>query len=89
MHAMFRNKVFSDFKDMAVALLEISRTGNTYFYPPACQLGMDMLKRLGEVFLLVDELLDRRMILEALRFISTHGCPNLDIKKLILVAEDT
>ena len=66
LQGLFRNKVFTDFPDMADALLEISREGSIYFHPPAEQLGLDMLKRLGDYQLLVNELLGRKMIVEAL-----------------------
>jgi len=59
LQGLFRNKVFTDFPDMADALLEISRIGSIYFYPPAELLGLDMLKRLGDHQVLVNELLGR------------------------------
>ena len=74
---------------MADALLEISRVGSKYFHPPAEQLGLDMLKRLGDHHLLVNELLGRQMILEALVMIQKYNVANLDIKKLFTAAEST
>lgn len=59
LQGLFRNKVFTDFPDMADALLEISRKGSIYYHPQAELLGFDMLKRLGDHQLLVNELLGR------------------------------
>ena len=48
-----------------------------------------MLFRLKEFDEMVDAMLDRKMIFEALHVLQNYPCPKLNIKKLLSIAERT
>jgi len=87
LHQLIMCDVFGRFKDLAKLLLILSNPASYQYYPPAFQLAVDMLFKLGEYDEMVDAMLNRKMVFEALHILQNYPCPNLNIKKLLSVAE--
>ncbi|CAG9318874.1 C18orf8_2 [Blepharisma stoltei] len=77
---LFEHNMFNDNGDFANLMIELSKGTNSICYPPAFQIGIDMLYRLESYGALAEAFLNNGMIFEALQLLEKHPCPGFDVK---------
>ena len=83
LHQFVQYHIVTDSPALAAQLLSLAPD-----YPPAAELALDMLRRLGGGAneLILEHLLSRGQLLAACRFIRSHGLRNFPARPLLEVA---